>query len=244
MIAAITAGGLVDAAFSHEIGTPVKALAPLGAGRLIDHTVNAARASGASRIAVFGNAQVRAHCADRVETVIEAAKDGRANLEAALRCAGENEALLLLTSDLPFITQADLVDFLERIDGAEIAMPIARADSYIAAYPNAADHATTLGPERVVNGSVFYFSPGTAPRVIAVARELFAARKSLPRMAMLLDLLLLFAWVFRRLRIEHIEAYAQRVWNVRARAVRDASPGLCYDIDTLDDYRYARRILG
>jgi len=244
MIAAITAGGLVDTAFSHEIGTPVKALAPLGNGRLIDRAVDAARACGASRIAVVGNAQVRAHCGNRVETVIEAAEDGRANLETALRCAGENEALLLLTSDLPFITQADLNDFLNRVEGAEVAMPIARADSYVAAYPNAADHATTLGRERVVNGCVFYFSAGTAPRAIAIARDLFAARKSLPRLAMLLDLPLLLAWIFRRLSIEHLEAYAQRALNIRARAVRDASPALCYDIDALDDYRYARRFIG
>jgi CTP:molybdopterin cytidylyltransferase MocA len=244
MIAAITAGGLVDAAFSHEIGTPVKALAPLGNGRLIDRAVDAARASGACGIAVVGNAQVRAHCGNRVDTVIEATADGRANLEAALRYAGENEALLLLTSDLPFITGADLDDFLYRVDGAEVAMPIAGADSYIAAYPNAADHATSLGRERVVNGCVFYFSAGTAPRVIALARDLFAARKSLSRMAMLLDFPLLLAWIFRRLRIEHLEAYAQRSLKLRARAVRDASPALCYDIDTVDDYRYARRFIG
>jgi CTP:molybdopterin cytidylyltransferase MocA len=27
--------------------------------------------------------------------------------------------------------------------------------------------------------------------------------------------------------------------GVRARAVRDCSPALCFDIDTWDDYRYA-----
>lgn len=139
---------------------------------------------------------MRAHCGNRVETVIEAAEDGRINLETALRYAGENEALLLLTSDLPFITQAYLNDFLNRVDGAEVAMPLARADSYVTAYPNATDHATTLGRERMVNGCVFYFSAGTAPRVIAIARHLFAARKSRPHMVMLLDLPLLLAWIF------------------------------------------------
>jgi CTP:molybdopterin cytidylyltransferase MocA len=244
MIAAITAGGLVQAPFSHEIGTAVKALAPLGNGRLIDRALDAARASGASRITVVGDAEVRAHCGERADAVIEPSEDGRANLEAALRCAGDDEALLLLTSDLPFITQNALDDFLKRIGDADIAMPIACADAYLAAYPGATEHATTLERERIVNGSVFYFSPGTAPRAISIARRLFAARKSLPRMAMLLDLPLMLRFVFRRLRIEHLEAYAVRVFRIRAHAVRNASPALCYDIDALDDYRYARQVLG
>jgi hypothetical protein len=58
-------------------------------------------------------------------------------------------------------------------------------------------------------------------------------------MATLLGPALLLRFVANRLEIEHIERRAQRVFGIDARAVRDASPNLCFDVDTLEDYRYA-----
>lgn len=241
---AITAGGCVGTDFSQEIGTSVKALAPLAQGRLIDRVIDAARACGSSHITVVGNEDVAAYCGTRVEAIIPAVEEGRANLQAALRCAQPHEALLLMSSDLPFITGTALHDFLERIGDAEVAMPLASAIAYMKAYPGATDHITHLGNEHVANGSVFYFAPGTASRAIDIASRLFAARKSLIQMARLLDLHLFLHFLCRRLRIEHIEEYAQRHFTLRARAIRDASPTLCYDIDTQADYHYVRRLLG
>jgi GTP:adenosylcobinamide-phosphate guanylyltransferase len=241
MIAVLTAGGCIDPPFAREIGTPVKALAPLGnQRRLIDSAIDAARSCGARHVAVVGGAEVRTHCGARVDEVLPAVDDGCENLESALRLGSGSEPLLFLASDLPFITPAALDAFLRSVGDAEIAMPLAGESAYIKHYPGAADHGTSLGRERIVNGSVFYFTSGdAATRVILIARRLFEARKSLVRMASLLDLPLLFRFLVRTLRIEHVEIYAHRKFGIRARAVRDASPALCYDIDTLEDYRYA-----
>jgi CTP:molybdopterin cytidylyltransferase MocA len=243
VIAVITAGGLVGSPFSDEIRTRVKALAPLLEGRLIDRALDAARSCGASFISVVGTDEVLSHCGGRIDAFIPAREDGGSNLEAALRSAREGEPLLFLTSDLPFITPAALADFLERVGDAHLAMPVASEPAYVAAYPGAANHITNLNGERIANGSVFFFSPGAALQTIAYGRRFFEARKSLTRMAALLDLPLMLRFLFRRLRIEHIEAYAARKLGLDARVVRDASPALCYDIDTFEDYRYALRLL-
>ncbi len=118
-------------------------------------------------------------------------------------------------------------------------MPLARAQSYDDAFPGAPLHATNLGGERVVNASLFYFAPGVASRVLAVAQQLFAARKSSFGMASLLGPALLLRFALGRLRVADVEARAKRRLGLEARAVRDASPALCYDVDTIDDYRYA-----
>jgi hypothetical protein len=39
--------------------------------------------------------------------------------------------------------------------------------------------------------------------------------------------------------VEDVEAYARRVLGIPVGAVRGADPGLCYDVDTLEEYRYA-----
>jgi molybdopterin-guanine dinucleotide biosynthesis protein A len=238
VIAAITAGGWVEGAFAALIGSDVKALAPIGDRLLIDAAIESAKAAGAARIVVVGNATVRAHCGERVDEVVDAVADGRENLRRAL-FAARGEDLLLLTSDLPFITGDALDDFLSRRGDADIAMPLAEASEYEARFPGAADHATAIGNARVVNASVFFFRGDVVERVEPVSQQFFEARKNLTRMAALTGPVLLMKYLTGSLQIEDVERRAEGVFGVKARAVRNASPLLCYDVDTIDDYRYA-----
>lgn len=238
MIAAITAGGRVDGALATALGTQVKALGRIDGTTLLDIAIDAVRAAGASRIAVIGGAEVRAHCASRVDLVIDEAPDGRENIRRAI-ATGADEALLLSTSDLPFLESSALRAFLAMCGDADVALPLARADAYEREYPGAPPHVTRVGNDRVANGSVAYFAPNVAPRILDVAGRLFDARKSLVRMAMLLGPVLLGRFALGTLRVEHVEGRAQTLLGIRARAIRDADPRLCFDIDTLEDYTYA-----
>ncbi len=239
MIAAITAGGRIEGELARAIGTTVKALAPIGDSTPLEAAISGARAAGAERIVVIGGAEVRARVGDRVDAVIDESSDGRENIRRAIGACGDRP-FLLLASDMPFLSDAAVATFVSRARDADVALPLADADAYAARYPGAAPHATNLGRERIVNGSIVYFGPGIAPRVLAMSQRLFVARKSLMRMAVLLGPALLLRFVTRTLAIEHIEARATQLFGIRARAIRDCDPGLCFDIDSIDDYRYAR----
>lgn len=238
MVAAITAGGRVSGALATAMRTDVKALAEIAGTTLIARIVAAAREAEAARVVVVGGHEVRAACAATVEAVIDADDDGRINLQRALETAGD-DSMLLLSSDLPFVSGAALTDFITRCGGAQAAMALADADEYARSFPGAPPHAVRLAGERVANGSVFYLAPNVAPRVLSIAQRLFGARKSLVRLAAFLGPALLLRFATGRLRIENIERRAQAALGLSARAVRGCSPSLCYDVDTLEDYRYA-----
>jgi CTP:molybdopterin cytidylyltransferase MocA len=238
MIAAITAGGRVEGELAAALGTSVKALARISGATLLDAAIGAARGAGAQRIAVIGGAEVRAHCVDSVDAVVNESSDGRENLRRAFAEAGD-QPLLLMASDMPFIGATAVGAFLAGVGGADLAMPIASVESYRAAYPGAPAHDTNLAGERIVNGSIFYFGSGVATRVLAIAQQLFAARKSLFGMASLLGPRLLVRFALGRLHVEDVELRAQQRLGLVARAVRDCSPELCFDVDTVADYRYA-----
>jgi len=238
MIAAILAGGRVDGALAAELGTSVKALGRIGRGTLLDAAIGAARVFDIERIVVIGGSEVRAYCAGTVDAVIDESEDGRENLRRAFAEAGD-APLLLLASDLPFVTAASIANFASAARGADLAMPLADAAAYRAAFPGAATHDTNLAGERVVNGSVFYFAPGVTGRVLAIAQQLFAARKSALGMASLLGTRRILRYALGRLRVEDVETRAYERLGLRARAVRGAGPDLCYDIDSLADFRYA-----
>ncbi len=240
LYAVITAGGRVRGDFARAIGTDIKALAPLGSRRLIDPAIEAARSVGVSAIAVIGSRGVADHCGARVEHVVEAAVSGSENILRALRVFPAAERLVFLTSDMPFIDAAGLHHFIERSSRSALTMALAPADAYAAQFPGAPPHLVRFGRESFANGSAFVIAAGARAPLERVAGKFFAARKSLPRLAALLGPALCLRFAFRRLRIADIERRAGAVLGVDARAIVDAAPGLCYDVDELADWAYAQ----
>ncbi len=238
MRAVITAGGLVDGDFAEAIGTRVKALATVGSRALLDVVLDACAGAGIGGVAVVGGAEVRRHLADRDVRVIDAALDGGTNVLRALD-AWPDERFVYLTSDLPFANADGLRALMERSSDYALTMALAGVDAYEARFPGAGEHSVALGGERVANGNAFVIAPAAVAPARAFATKLFHARKSLPRLALLLGPSLCWRFATKRLTIADIEAFGRRRLGVAVGALRDCDPGLCYDVDSLDDYRYA-----
>ncbi len=239
MRAVVTAGGLVDGEFAATIGTRVKALAPLGGTTPIDVVLEACACAGIDGVAVVGGAEVRAHLRGRDVRVLDADAGGGTNLLRALD-AWPNERFAFLTSDMPFATGEALHDFVARSEPFGLTMALAGCTAYESRFPGAPEHAVMLGGERVANGNAFVLAPESIAPARALATRFFAARKSLPKMAMLLGPSMIARFALKRLRIADLEAYATRRLGVAVAAVRGCDPGLCFDVDTLEEYRYAR----
>ncbi|HEY1727593.1 MAG TPA: nucleotidyltransferase family protein [Candidatus Baltobacteraceae bacterium] len=239
MNAVITAGGLVEGDFARTLGTDVKALARLGGTTMLDRAIDAARGAGVAKLAVIGGDEVRVRCRNRVEAVIDAATDGGENVLRAL-AAWEGAPLLYLTSDIPFVTAAAVQRFAQRSASYSITMPLAEHDAYVRRFPDAPEHVVELGGERVANGNVFFIAADAIAPVRSWATRFFGARKSKLGMARLLGPALLLRFVLGKLTIGAIEAKAQRTLGFPVAAIRDSDPEICYDVDTLEEYLYAR----
>ena len=238
MRAVITAGGLVDGAFSEAIGTRVKALAPFGTTTLLDVAIDACRGAAIDGIAVIGGPEVRAHLQAGDVRIIEAAEDGGTNVLRALD-AWPGEAFVYLTSDMPFAGAAGVRDLMERSADFALTMALADVDAYERRFPGAPAHSVAIGGERVANGNAFAIAPAAVPALHAMATRFFDARKSLLRLALLLGPVMCVRFATKRLTIAGLEAYARRRLGVTVGALRGCDPGLCYDVDTLEDYAYA-----
>jgi len=243
MRAVITAGGLVDGAFAEAIGTPVKALARFGARTLLDVALDACAGAGIDGVAVIGGAEVRAHLAGRGVRAIDAALDGGTNVLRALG-AWPGERFVYLTSDMPFATGAGLRDLVARSADFALTMALADVGAYEARFPDAPEHSVAIGGERVANGNAFVIAPEAVAPARALATKLFAARKSLPKLALLLGPSMCLRFATKRLTIADLEAFGRRRLGVRVGALRGCDPGLCYDVDTLAEYEYARARAG
>ncbi|HEY0396393.1 MAG TPA: NTP transferase domain-containing protein [Candidatus Elarobacter sp.] len=239
MRAVITAGGLVDGAFAEAIGSGVKALARFGTRTLLEIALDACEGAGIDGVAVIGGGEVRAHVAGRAVRVLDAAEDGATNVLRALG-AWPGERFVYLTSDMPFATAAGVRDLIARSADLALTMALADAAAYEARFPAAPEHSVAFGGERVANGNAFVIAPEAVEPARALATRLFDARKSLLKLALLLGPSMCLRFATKRLTIADVEAYGTRKLGIRAGALRGCDPGLCYDVDTLADYAYAR----
>jgi CTP:molybdopterin cytidylyltransferase MocA len=243
MHAVITAGGTVDEPFARTLGTPVKALAPFGTRTLLDVAIEACAQAGIARIAVVGGAEVRAHLRGSEVRIIDAVEDGATNVQRALG-AWPGERFVYLTSDLPFATGEGILELLARSEPYALTMGLASVEAFEGAFPGAPPQGVALRGERVVNACAFVLAAEALDPVCGLATRFFEARKSLFALARLLGPALCLRFLCKRLGVADVEAYARRVLGISVGAVRDTDPGLCYDIDTLEEYRYACTRLG
>ncbi|HUY40343.1 MAG TPA: NTP transferase domain-containing protein [Candidatus Dormibacteraeota bacterium] len=239
MRAVITAGGQLRGAYAEAAGTTVKALARVRGRTMLERTIEAAHGAGALETAVVGDEPVRAACAGGlVERVIPASEDGAENVLRALRAWPHDDALLYLTSDLPYVRAAAITDFVERAEG-RLAIALTDAAAFALRFPGAPGFGIAIGRERVVNGGAFFLPPGGASRVAELAAKFFNARKHPWRMARLAGPDLLCRLLFNAISIPMLERRSERLLGLRVQAVRNCAPELGFDADELAQYRYA-----
>lgn len=234
----MTAGGRIAGTYADECGTTVKALVEIRGRSMLARTIDAASGAGATQIAVVGGDAVRAACGASVDVVIGEGESGSENLLRALRIWPGDEPLLLLTTDLPYANAEALRAFLDAAPDDALAMPLTTPALFDARFPGAPLVGITLGGERVVNGGAFLFPPGVAERAAGIATRFFDARKSPWAMASVLGLSLAFRFATKRLTVAALEEEAPRRFGVPIKAVRACAPELCFDADTIEDYRY------
>jgi CTP:molybdopterin cytidylyltransferase MocA len=237
--AVITAGGRIDGAFAQAAGTRVKALAPVRGTAMLQRMIEALRAANVNEIAVVGGDEVRIAFGSAVDRFVDESPSGSENLLRALRAWPDSERLIYATSDLPYVTAAAIADFVERVGHGTLAVALAEFGEYSARFPNAPPTGITLAGERVVNGGVFSIPQGATEMLAEIATRFFEARKRPWRMASLVGPSVLVRFLSGRLRVADLETMALHVLQVPAQALRGCGPELAFDVDTIDEYRYA-----
>lgn len=239
MNAVVTAGGRIDGGYARCAGTTHKALAPIRGATMLARTIRALRDANVGQIAVVGDDEVRAAVGGSVERIVPDGGSGVKNVLAALRAWPEDEPLLLLTCDMPYVDGISVERFIGAVMPDVLAMPLAEYDAFAARFPQSPPFGITLGGERVVNGGIFHIPSGSRARLASFAAALFDARKAPWRMAAIAGPSLLASFLFKRLTIAALESRARELLGINVAAIRQAPPELAYDADTLDDYRYA-----
>ncbi len=246
--AVIPAGGTIDADFAARIGSPFRALAPLGPDGtpVLQHVVNTLRASGTVGQIVCAAPEAMQSAVSGVDVWLPDSGSGPQNALAGLQALRPDALALVCTSDLPLMTPEAVTRFVSALTPeAAVAVSLVRADAYTAAYPDAppSTFVTLRDAGPVTLAGLFAVCPATLFQKQALLDSLFGVRKSQAQMAGIMGPRLLLAWATRRLTQAALITRAETLLGASVQVVDRTDPALAYDMDTLDDYEYAAQHL-
>jgi GTP:adenosylcobinamide-phosphate guanylyltransferase len=243
--AILTAGGRLPRALRGRSESPIKALLEVEGATLLERAAAAALECPAiGGIAVVGGDDVKratpAGC-DYVaegEGVVDNIYNGFKHL------GGEDHDYLIISPDLPFVADADLAAFISAVGlKCEIGFPVVSQERFLAAYPGAPNHFARLDGRRCTMGSCIFAAGPAVKKNIPLGRDLYRARKYPWRIAIMLGLPIIWSYLTGTLRTSQVEERMSLLMDSRVRGIEVDAPGLAYDVDTLENYEYAARLL-
>jgi len=239
----VPAGGTIDGSYSEAAGTKIRCLAPIGNSCVLQRVVTVLRATTAiSTIVVAAPDEVHQKV-DGVDFWALSGSLGTDSIRNALKCLEGTERVLICTSDLPFLTPEAVADFIERSDPtADISIGLVKARDYNQTFPDspASTFVSLKETGPITIGCLFFLTKAGQNRVDPWLDRLFNARKSLLQSALLLGPIVVGQLITRRLSIKSLQHRAKQLIGLNVDIVLDVSPQLAFDIDTLEDYEYAR----
>lgn len=242
--AILPAGGHIDPVFAARVGTDVKALIELAGETILSRTLRVLRETGrVGRIALIGGAAIQqSREAGLADLVLEEGTSGPDNILRGLEALGGTGAagkVLVVTSDLPFLTR-DLVNgFLDACPDRAICVPLVKESEWQRTYPNTSSTFVRLRDGSFTIGGIYLMDAAALQQARPHLERVFAVRKSKLGMARLLGPGFVMRFLSRNLAVNDLEAKIQTLLGCTGAAVRDCAPELAYDIDFLDDYEYA-----
>ncbi|AIE87520.1 nucleotidyltransferase family protein [Fimbriimonas ginsengisoli] len=244
--AILPAGGMIDADFAARVGTPNKALIELGGQTILARTLDALRSSGRVRQAiVIGTEEVLAHeDAGKADQTLPAGGSGPENILKGLKflTSGPNppKKVLIVTTDLPFISGKVVNDYLDRCpDNRDISLPLITKAEYQARFPDSTSSFVPLKDNIWTAGCAYVMDVEAFQRALPHIEKVFDNRKSKLGMVKLLGPAFLVKFLTKQLTVPDIERKIQSMLGCSGTAVLNSPPELAFDIDALDDYEYA-----
>ena len=222
----------------------------MGGQTILARVLGALADSGkVGRIVIVGTPEVMAHKdAAMANFVTEAGSSLTDNilkgLDVLMKEGAATEKVLVVPTDIPFLTGAIVNSYLEKIpNDKDILVPLIQQHEYEARFPGSTSTFVTLKSGAYTLGGLFVMSPAAIQKSRSHIEKVVAQRKSKLGMAMLLGPVFVVKWLRRTVTLEDVENKIRSMLGVSGSAVLGCPPELAYDIDDQVDYDYAIGLL-
>lgn len=218
-----------------------EAMIPIGGKSMLQWVLDAVDGStGVGRVIVVGPEAAyrdRVHCRD----LSFAAPRGSIveNVRAGLALLPADETVIIITSDIPLITAAEVDGFLAECRAAgpaELYYPILDRRTMEARYPTTKRTYAKLVEGTFTGGNFIVVKANVVEPLAALFDKFIAVRKSPLQMASLLGWTFLIRLLLGRARLQQVVDRAVKVLGFPARAVISQQAAMGIDVDKPSDF--------
>ncbi|MBO8159784.1 nucleotidyltransferase family protein [Thermosyntropha sp.] len=162
-----------------------------------------------------------------------------------LKKEGITEKVLILPTDIPFITAEAINDFIAKAEktGADFCYPVTEKKVNEDRFPGVKRTYVNLKEGTFTGGNLFLLRVNVVDQVLDMAEKLVARRKNPLAMARLFGLNLLFAYFAGKLSIEAAEKRFNKVMGIKAKAIISPYAEVGVDVDKPSDLKLAQEYL-
>lgn len=155
------------------------------------------------------------------------------NLLAAVNALGNVERALFCSTDLPLLTPGAVRDFVARCEatGAEVCYPVVRREVMEERFPASGRSFRRLVDGAFAGGDMFLVRPAVIQANMALIKTLTDERKSAWGLVRAMGPGILLRFLARRLRIEHLERRASRLFGCSCKGIVSPCAELAMDVD-------------
>ena len=249
--AILPAGGYIDAEFAAKVGTNCKALIRFGDQTILERTIHSLRETGrVGRIVLSGTPEVNKSDAAKLATkVVAAGNSGPESILNALKVLLKEpnppKKVVVLTTDLPFLTPKLLTDFIDSCPKeVDVCMPLITKGAYQNRFPHSHSTFIPMRDDTWTAGNTYLMDVESLERSMPHLESVFKVRKSKIGMAMLLGPVFTYRFLRKQLTVPMVEAKLKQILRCSGAPVLNCAPELAYDIDDFEDYEYAMKFIG
>ncbi len=173
------------------------------------------------------------------------AVDSFANAIKVLKDRNMSPSLLVMPTDIPFITTAAIDDFITKAEAhdADFFYPVTSREVNESKFPGVSRTYVNLREGTFTGGNLFLLRTRVIDKIMTAASELVERRKSPLAMARLFGLGLVLQYLFKRLSIPAVEKRFAEVLGITGKAVISDYAEVGVDVDKPSDLQLAQTYL-
>jgi molybdopterin-guanine dinucleotide biosynthesis protein A len=159
---------------------------------------------------------------------------------------GITEQVLIMPSDIPFITTEAINDFIKQAEqsNADFYYPVTRKEVNDARFPGVSRTYVKLRDGIFTGGNLFLLRSGLFEQVLGIATKLVERRKNPVAMGKLFGFGLVWQYIMRRLSIEAVEKRFYEALGIKGKAIISPYAEVGVDVDKPSDLELAHKYLG
>ncbi len=245
--AILLSGGRLSPRLRREYGVRVKSLLPYQGKSLLTISISQSLLINTIEkpIAVIGPKDINSEVQRFGEDVVWLSEGSGVmdNVQIGANYFGWDNNFLLISPDLPLVTADDINAFLTAIpEDVDICVPIIFKEDFISAFPNCPNKFVQTKEGEITMGSLFFITGKALEKNIGLGKDAYKARKSPLKLASLLGVPIIVAFILKRLSVKDIEKRVSALTDAKARAIFVPLPRLAYDIDNEQNIRYLNEL--